>query len=162
MPKKLTKDQKSTVRRSLCVRISTETAERLATMANDAGIHQWQMATRIIHYGIPGFGKFEWASSSLNPQPIKYKGVTGDKQLNLRITSTAWNKLACYVNKYKQSKARVFQQLVQCYKPLTREQRLEAEQKRREQQEYYAEWNGVGMNIPEFRYHKRHNFLVSG
>ena len=182
MPKKLTKDQKynqklrkegqkdykrvpregktastRVTRRSLCVRVSTETAERLKTMADDAGIHQWQMATRIIHNGIVGgisargygefnyeTGKFEWNESCLNPpDAIKYKGVTGDKQLNLRITSTAWNKLACYANEYKQSKARVFQQLVLDYKPLTREQCEKQEQKRREQQEYYAEWNGL-------------------
>ena len=79
MPKKLTKDQKynqklrkerqkdfkrvpregktasmRVTRRALCVRVSSETAERLKTMADDAGVHLWQMATRIIHLGIPG------------------------------------------------------------------------------------------------------------
>ena len=161
MPKKLTKDKKynqklrkegqkdykrvpregktastRVTRRALCVRVSTETAERLKTMADDAGIHQWQIATRIIHNGIPGgisargyarfnseTGKFEWNESSLNPpDAIKYKGVTGDKQLNQRITSTAWNKLACYANELRQSKARVFQRLILDYKPLSREQ----------------------------------------
>ena len=148
MPKELTKDQKynrklrkegqkdykrvpregktastRVTRRSLCVRVSTEAAERLKTMADEADLHQWQMAIRIIHNGIVGgiqvrgyarfnneTGKFEWDESSLNPPDvIKYKGVTGDKQLNQRITSTAWNKLACYANELKQSKARVFQ-----------------------------------------------------
>ena len=143
MPKKLTKDQKynrklrkegqkdykrvpregktastRVTRRSLCVRVSTEAAERIKTMADDAGLHQWQMATRIIHNGIAGgisargyasynheTGKFEWNESCLNPpDAIKYKRVTGDKQLNQRISSTAWNKLACYANELKQSK----------------------------------------------------------
>jgi len=148
---------KRVTRRALCVRVSTEAAERLKTMADDAGLHQWQMATRIIHNGIPGgisargyaqlnsdTGKFEWNESSLNPpDAIKYKGVTGDKQLNQRITSTAWNKLACYANELRQSKARVLQRLILDYKPLSREQCEKQEQRRREQQEYYAEWNGL-------------------
>ena len=180
MPKKLTKDQKynqklrkqgqkdykrvpregktastRVTRRSLCVRVSTEVAERLKAMADDADIHQWQMATRIIHKGIPGgisargyaqfnsdTDKFEWNESSLNPpDAIKYKGVTGDKQLNQRITSTAWNKLACYANELRQSKARVFQRLILDYKPLSREQCEKQEQRRKEKQEYYAQWN---------------------
>ena len=124
-------------------------------MADDAGIHQWQMATRIIHNGIVGgisargyayynheTGKFEWNESCLNPpNAIKYKGVTGDKQLNQRISSTAWNKLACYANELKQSKARVFQRLVLDYKPLTREQCEKQEKARKEEQEYYSQWS---------------------
>ena len=182
MPKKPTKDQKynrklrkegqkdykrvpregktasiRVTRRSLCVRVSTEAAERLKAMADDAGLHQWQMATRIIHNGIIGgisargyasynheTGKFEWYESSLNPpEAIKYKGETGDKQLNQRITSTAWNKLACYANELKQSKARVFQRLILDYKPLTREQCEKQEKARQEEKEYYAELNGL-------------------
>ena len=182
MPKKLTKDQKynqklrkegqkdykrvpregktastRVTRRALCVRVSAETAERLKTMADDAGLHQWQMATRIIHNGIAGgisergyasynheTGKIKWNESRLNPpDAIKYKGVTGDKQLNQRISSTAWNKLACYANELKQSKARVFQRLVLDYKPLTREQCEKQEKARQEEKEYYAEWNGL-------------------
>ena len=74
MPKKLTKDQKynqkprkegqkdfkrvpregktasvRVTRRALCVRVSTEAAERLKTMADDAGLHQWQMANAIVN-----------------------------------------------------------------------------------------------------------------
>ena len=182
MPKKLTKDQKynrklrkegqkdykrvpregktastRVTRRSLCVRVSAETAERLKAMADTAGIHQWQMATRIIHNGIAGgisargyasynhkTGKFEWYESSLNPpEAIKYKGVTGDKQLNQRITSTAWNKLACYANELKQSKARVFQRLVLDYKPLTREQC--EKQKRRVKKRKSITLNGMDL-----------------
>jgi hypothetical protein len=180
MPKKLTKDQRynqkkrkegeqdykrvpregktastRVTRKALCVRVSTETAERLKKMANDAHIYQWQMTTRIIHNGIPGgisargyasynheTGKFEWVVSRLNPpEAIKYKGVTGDKQLNLDIHSTAWNKLVCYANELQQSKARVLQRLILDYKPLTREKCETQSKRRKEQQEYYAEWN---------------------
>ena len=182
MPKKLTKDQKynqklrkegqkdfkrvpregktaskRVTRRALCVRVSTEAAERLKTMADDAGVHLWQMATRIIHQGIPGsdYGggyhvynpsTFKYESYEHDEsKPSRYKGETGDKQLNLRINSTAWNKLHAYSNhaKVRQSKARVFQRLVLEHKPLTKEQREKQKEARQEEKEYYAEWNGL-------------------
>ena len=142
-------------RLALCVRVSTEAAEQLKTMADDAGVHLWQMATRIIHLGIPGYdygsgyqvfnpstGKYESYEHD-ESKPSRYKGETGDVQLNLRINSTAWNKLHAYSSdvKVRQSKARVFQRLVLEHKPLTKEQREKQEQRRREQQEYYAQWN---------------------
>ena len=178
MPKKLTKDQKynrklrkegqkdykrvpregkttstRVTRRSLCVRVSTEAAERLKTMADDAGVHLWQMATRIIFLQIPG-SDYGGGYHVYNPstfkyenyvhddsKPSRYKGETGDKQLNLRINSTAWNKLDKYSGSINESKARVFQRLVLQHKPLTKEQREKQEQRRREQQEYYAQWD---------------------
>lgn len=195
MPKKLTKDQKynrklrkegqkdfkrvprkgktaskRVTRRPLCVRVSTEVAERLKTMADDADVHLWQMATRIIHLGIPGYNtgygyRFynpetgdmeEYEMDSDLSKSIRYKGETGDVQLNLRINSTAWNKLDSYSSdvKVRQSKARVFQRLVLEHKPLTKEQREKQKQRRREQQEYYSEWKGVAnqpAKKPKFR-----------
>ena len=184
MPKKPTKDQKynqklreegqkdykrvpregktasmRVTRLALCVRVSTEAAERLKTMADDAGVHLWQMATRIIHLGIPGYD-IGYGYPFFNPETckmekyeedsdlsknIRYKGETGDVQLNLRINSTAWNKLHCFSNdsKVRQSKARVFQRLVLEHKPLTKEQREKQNKARREEKEYYAEWNGL-------------------
>jgi hypothetical protein len=184
MPKKLTKDQKyyrkkkkeaqndykrvpregktpsiRVARKPLCVRVSAEAAERLKQLATDVGLHQWEMATRIIHNGIAGgiaargyasynydTQKFEWNEERLNPpESISYKGSTGDKQLNLSIHSTAWNKLACYSNELEQSKARVFQRLVLDYKPVSKEKLAKQEQRRKEQQEYYRQWN-LGIN----------------
>jgi len=97
MPKKLTKDQKynqklrkegqkdfkrvpregktasiRVTRRALCVRVSTETAERLKIMADDAGVHLWQMATRIIHLGIPG-SDYGFGYQVFNPSTGKYE-----------------------------------------------------------------------------------------
>ena len=164
MPKKLTKDQKynqklrkegqkdfkrvpregktaskRVTRRALCVRVSTEAAERLKTMADDAGIHLWQMATRIIHLSIPG--DHTGSGYHDNSKPSRYKGETGDVQLNLRINSTAWNKLDRYSSAINESKARVFQRHVLEHKPLTKEQREKQQQRRKEQQEYYSDWN---------------------
>ena len=194
MPKKLTKDQKynrklrkegqkdfkrvsregkeasmRVTRRALCVRVSTETAERLKTMADDASVHLWQMATRIIHQGIPGSdydsgykvfnpstGKYE-SHEHDDSKPSRYKGETGDVQLNLRINSTAWNKLHAYSNhaKVRQSKARVFQRLVLEHKPLTKQQRDKQNKTRQEEREYYAEWNGVAKQPA-----KKHKFKI--
>ena len=199
MPKKLTKDQKynqklrkegqkdfkrvpregktaskRVTRRALCVRVSTETAERLKAMADDAGVHLWQMSTRIIHLGIPGYdygsgyqvfnpstGKYESYEHD-ESKPSRYKGETGDVQLNLRINSTAWNKLHAYSSdvKVRQSKARVFQRLVLEHKPLTKEQREKQEQRRREQQEYYAEWNGLAKQPSEKPKFKIDNYEI--
>ena len=147
-------------RRSLCVRVSTETAERLKKMADDTGIHLWQMATRIIHLGIAGYDTGDGYYCIYNPvtrdfekyeldsdlsKSIRYKGETGGVQLNLRINSTAWNKLDSYSSdaKVRQSKARVLQRLVLEHKPLTKEQRDKQNKARQEEKEYYAQWNGV-------------------
>lgn len=184
MTKKLTKDQKynqklrkeglkdfkrvprdrkiasmRVTRRSLCVRVSTETAERLKTMTDDAGVHLWQMATRIIHLGIPGYdygsgyqlfnpstGKYE-SHVHDDSKPSRYKGETGDVQLNLRINSTAWNKLDCYSQAINESKARVFQRLVSRHKPLTKEQRDKQNKARQQEKDYFAEWNGVAQQL---------------
>ena len=50
-----------------------------------------------------------------------------------------------YANELKQSKARVFQQLVLDYKPLTREQCEKQEKARKDQQEYYRQWRETGV-----------------
>ena len=164
MPKKLTKDQKynqklrkegkkdykrvpregktastRVTRRALCVRVSTEAAERLKTMADDAGVHLWQMATRIIHLSIPGH--HTGSAYRESSKQSRYKGETGDVQLNLRINSTAWNKLDRYSGAINESKVRVFQRHVLEHKPLTKEQREKQQQRRKDQQEYYSDWN---------------------
>ena len=89
MPKKLTKDQKyhrkqkkdaekdfrkiptdglydrqRVTRKATTFRVSKEAAERFKQMAEQVGISQWQMATRMIHHGLPGiessgYGKFD-------------------------------------------------------------------------------------------------------
>ena len=200
MPEKLTKDQKyyrkqkkeaqndykrvpregktpsiRVARKPLCVRVSVEVAERLKQLATDVGLHQWQMATRIIHNGISGgiaargyanynhdTQKWEWNEECLNPpESISYKGSTGDKQLNLSIHSTAWNKLACYANELKQSKARVFQRLVLDYTPVSKEKLERQEQRRKEQQEYYKDWNRVVSASP-FESKPESKFVVRG
>ena len=68
------------------------------------------MVSRIILKGFPGIMKEGWANHSDLPTrryewnwsliyetdaTVKYKGSTGDQHLNMRITSTAWNKIHC-------------------------------------------------------------------
>ena len=159
----------------MCVRVSVEAAERLKQLATDTGLHQWQMVTRIIHNGIAGgiaargyahfnynTQKFEWNEKCLNPpESISYKGSTGDKQLNLSITSTAWNKLTCYANELKQSKARVFQRLILDYTPVSKEKLERQAQLRKEQQEYYKDWMFVTSASP-FESKPKSKFVVHG
>ena len=53
---------------------------------------------------------------------VKYKGSTGDKPLNMRISSTAWNKIHCARTALGKSMSRLMQDLLLHYKPLTPEQ----------------------------------------
>ena len=160
MPKKLTKDQKyhrkqqrdsrkdfrkvpkegssdghRVTRKSTVFRVSTEAAERFKQMAKDVGITQWQLATRMIHHGLPGiqssgYGSFDslkyaydWNEAYLNPpeKKIRYKGTKGEVQLNLSITTTMWKKLTCHSNATQRSKSRIFQELCLTHKPLSPE-----------------------------------------
>lgn len=168
MPKKLTKDQKyhrkqkkdaqkdfrkvpkedsfngqRVTRKATTFRVSTEAAERFKQMAKDVGITQWQMATRMIHHGLPGiqasgYGsydslkvKYEWNKQYLNPteKKIRYKGEKGDVQLNLSITSTMWKKLECHSNATMRSRSRIFQELCLSYQPLSPERLRKAREK---------------------------------
>ena len=47
-------DGQRVTRTSTTFRVSTEVAERFKQMAKDVGISQWEMATRMIHHGLPG------------------------------------------------------------------------------------------------------------
>ena len=176
MPKKLTKDQKyhrkqqrdsrkdfrkvpkegssdghRVTRKSTVFRVSTEAAERFKQMAKDVGITQWQLATRMIHHGLPGlqssgYGSFDslkyaydWNEAYLNPpeKKIRYKGTKGEVQLNLSITTTMWKKLTCHSNATQRSKSRIFQELCLTYKPLSPEHLARLRQKYVEDKAYW-------------------------
>ena len=95
------------------------------------------MVSRMILKGFPGIVDAGWAKHSDWPTrryewdwsliygtdaKVKYKGSTGDKQLNMRITSTAWNKIHCARTALGKSMSRLMQDLLLHYKPLTPEQ----------------------------------------
>ena len=134
-------------RKSICFRISLEAGKRLEEMATNAGITQWEMATRMIYLGLPGIvssgyatfadgiKRYEWNSVYLNPKEkkVRYKGVKGEKQIQMRITTTAWNKIHCHSTATAMSMSRIFQNLCLTHKPLAKEQL----NKQREQREEY-------------------------
>ncbi len=74
---------------------------------------------------ITGLKPYKWPNELMNPEglEVKYKGTTGSKQLNLAITSTAYNKLECHKTATKYSKARIVQTLILNYRFLTEAQR---------------------------------------
>lgn len=143
VPKEDSLDGQRVTRKATNFRVSTEAAERFKQMAKDVGITQWQMATRMIHHGLPGiqasgYGsydslkvKYEWNEQYLNPttKKIRYKGAKGDVQLNLSITTTMWKKLECHSNATMRSKSRIFQDLCLSYKPLSPERLRKASDK---------------------------------
>ena len=136
-------DGQRVTRKATTFRVSTEAAERFKQMATDVGITQWQMATRMIHHGLPGIQKsgygsydslkvkYEWNEQYLNPpkKKIRYKGAKGDVQLNLSITTTMWKKLECHSNATMRSRSRIFQELCLSYKPLSPERLRRAREK---------------------------------
>ena len=121
-------------RRRLKVWISQEAYDRLRCLADQAGIHNWEMLSRIILKALPRYASFtdsssplkrySWNESLLNPieRTVRYKGSKGEKQLSYDITSTAWKKLECHKTTLQQSKSRIVQSLILNYKPLTPEQ----------------------------------------
>ena len=113
-------------RRRLKVNVSHEAYERLAVLAEDAGLELWAMLTRMILKGLPRYASYSTSSNNLHryewpsiqsPKSFKYKGTTGDKQLSYDITSTAANKLECHKKATGHSKARIVQTLILNYSP---------------------------------------------
>lgn len=142
IPKEDSNDGRRGSRRATTLRVSLEAAERFKRMAKSAGINQWQMATRMICFGLPPIvpkyaqyrkerGGYEWREELLNPVDkfVRYKGDIGDVQLNLQITVTMWKKLRCHSTLTKQSMSRIFQRLCLDYKPIPAE-RLERQRQR--------------------------------
>ena len=134
-------------KKQITFRVSQEAADRLKALADQAEVTQWEMVSRIILKGFPGIVEAGWANHGDLPTrryewdwsliygtgaKVKYKGSTGDKQLNMRITSTAWKKIHCARTALGKSMSRLMQDLLLHYKPLTPEQL--AKQRRYQQQ----------------------------
>ena len=139
-------------KKQITFRVSQEAADRLKALADQAKVTQWEMVSRIILKGFPGIVEAGWANHGDLPTrryewdwsliygtgaKVKYKGSTGDKQLNMRITSTAWNKIHCARTALGKSMSRLMQDLLLHYKPLTPEQLA----KQREYQQQRAATN---------------------
>ena len=121
-------------RRRLKVWISQEAYDRLRCLADQAGIHNWEMLSRIILKALPRYASFtdsssplkrySWNESLLNPieRTVRYKGSKGEKQLSYDITSTAWKKLECHKTASRLSKARIVESMIKEYQTLLPQQ----------------------------------------
>lgn len=154
LPKEGNKTGRQGTRKAICLRVSLAAAERFKQMAKDAGINQWQMASRIIDKGLPGIQtlglayynyerqKWVWNEQLLNPPSrLRYKSDKGEVQLNMDITKTMWNKLHCYSHQVQRSKSRIFEELCRDYTPMTKEQRERQKTKRDEYKQYWDDWH---------------------
>ena len=163
-------------KKQITFRVSQEAADRLKALADQAEVTQWEMVSRIILKGFPGIVKEGWANQSDLPTrryewnwsliygtdaTVKYKGSTGDKQLNMRITSTAWNKIHCARTALGMSMSRLMQDLLLHYKPLTPEQL--AKQRKYQQQRAGIHYGAEVQSHKDLNYKTKSNkFLDVG
>tara|TARA_R100000458_G_C8241121_1_gene220183 strand:+ start:455 stop:1195 length:741 start_codon:yes stop_codon:yes gene_type:complete len=139
-------------RRALSIRVSAKAYERLCEMSAAAGVARWEMLTRILIKSLPSYAshdtsqsitaRYSWPTLTDDDdnRKVKYKGVTGDKQITYDITSTAWKKLDYHKVYTGLSKARIVQSLILNYKPLTEEQKEKQKQYREEYLRSIEEW----------------------
>jgi predicted DNA-binding protein len=135
-------------RRSICIRVSLEAFEKLTEMSQSDSVNRWELLSRILNYTISKFEgfyytdfptvQFDKASSikeliDKKPEKIKYKGTKGSKQINYRISSTAWNKLDALHKQSGESKARIVQRLILKYE-------LPTEAVRQQRKKYYEQY----------------------
>jgi hypothetical protein len=69
-----------------------------------------------LHGGRARLKRYDWPEKLLHSKPERKRYARNcERQLNLRITSTAWKKLQCHSNAADLSKKRVVQQLIRIY-----------------------------------------------
>jgi len=121
-------DKKSVqvTRRSLCVRVSAEIFELLDRLCEHYGKTKQDMITHMVNHSIEKYQsdyggrarlkRYDWPDHLVNgtPERRRYARNT-EKQLNLRITSTAWKKLQCHCISSRLSKKRIVHNLILAY-----------------------------------------------
>lgn len=121
-------DKKSVkvTRRALCIRVSVHVFELLDRLCEHYKKTKQDMVTHMINHSIEKYQsdhrgrarlkRYDWPENLINsiPETRRYARHT-DKQLNLRITSTAYKKLQCACVDLNYSKKRLVQQLVMSY-----------------------------------------------
>jgi hypothetical protein len=136
-------------RKKLCVRVSREAAERLRWEAEQRGMTQQDLLSRMLLKGLPRYSHqvsgditpHLWNEELLKPDDLKVRVKRGGEvQLNLWISSTAANKLTCHKTATKRSKARIVQQLILTYQFLTPEQAQKHRDYLERTQAAFREW----------------------
>ena len=113
---------------NICARVSEAAYRRLIELSEHWGLSKAETLNRVLIKGIPKYsrigdlGRHAWDSGLLNNESgvkIKQKGASGTKQLNYLVSSTAFNKLRCHRTATGRSMARIVQDLLLRYKPLS-------------------------------------------
>lgn len=111
-------------KRSLCINVRQDVFDALTTIALSYQKKKGDMLTHMINHSIEQYQslsasrsptkRYEWPKRLLSGADGKAKrNAPGtEKQLNLRISSTAYNKLECFCNDKGLSKKRVVQRLI--------------------------------------------------
>ena len=132
--------------KQLCVRVNDYAAQRLHNVAREKNKTKGELLAHMLIWGggqvldivTPNWFNRDEPIKNKGEEGIKYKGSTGTRQLNLSISSTAWNKLESYKLQLGLSKARIVQSIILYYTFLTPEQlakRNEAEKRRQQEAE---------------------------
>ena len=113
-------------RRAICIRVSAEIFELLDRLCEHYEKTKQDMVTHMINHSIKQYQglhggrarlkRYDWPEHLINASPDhrRYARNT-EKQLNLRITSTAYKKLQCACVDLRYSKKRLVQQLISSY-----------------------------------------------
>jgi len=146
-------------RKSLYIRVSSRTFQKLVDMSENESINQWKMLNRIIVNGIPQIYKIQtskykfkrgdskktfndlWNEGLLKKteKDKRYKGTKGSHKLNHKIYLNTWRQLHCLSNDIRLSKARIIQTLIDKYKPTTLSFRKKQQEKRELFKVYFAD-----------------------
>ena len=114
--------------KKLSAKIGSEAYEKLKARAAHEGITQSALIERMLINGLPSYvshasevnttNRYFWNEPN-EPLTRSRKGSTGKHQINLWIGSTAWKKLEVHADTIGQSKARILDRLIRCYKFLS-------------------------------------------
>lgn len=111
-------------KRPLCARVRADVFDALTTIAKAYQLDKGEMLTHMINHSIEQYQslsdsrsptkRYEWPEKLLSGDDASQKRYAPgtEKQLNLRISSTAYKKLECYCNDKGFSKKRAVQQLI--------------------------------------------------
>jgi hypothetical protein len=113
-------------RRAICIRVSADVFELLDHLCQHYGKTKQEMVTHMINHSIKQYQglhggrarlkRYNWPEHLINGTPDRRRYARDtEKQLNLRITSTAYKKLQCACVDLNYSKKRLIQQLITAY-----------------------------------------------
>jgi len=136
-------------RKKLCVRVSREAAERLRREADERGLTQQALLTRMLLMGIPRYSRqvsgdrtpHFWDETLLAGEGVSVRQKTGGAvQLNLWVSSTAHRKLRSHRTATRMSAARIVQQVILAHRFLTPNQIAAQTEYRLITAEFVREW----------------------